>query len=74
MLNPPDLVVLIDDIITRGTQMLAAAEVIRSAWPGTTIRAFAAMRTISNTADFNKILAPVVGTVTRVGDFGRREP
>jgi predicted amidophosphoribosyltransferase len=64
--NPLDLpaqVVLIDDVITRGAQLLGAAWCIWSQRPDVTVRGFAVVRTISNPADFSTIADPCVGHV-----------
>ncbi len=58
----PDEIVLVDDIITRGATLLGAANRLTQALPKAKIRAFAAMRTISNPADFEALYKPVVGT------------
>jgi predicted amidophosphoribosyltransferase len=47
ILSKPEVIVLVYDIITRGATLLGAANLLADAFPGTPIRAFAAMRTIS---------------------------
>ena len=66
---------VIDDVITRGATMLAVASLITRAYPGTTVAAFALVRTMSFVSDIKRIRAPVVGAV-RVGLLGEpaREP
>ena len=60
----PATVTLIDDVITRGAQVMGAALALWRVYPSLTIRAFVVLRTISQTCDFNgEILAPVVGVV-----------
>lgn len=73
-LSQPDEIVLIDDIVTRGATLLGAANRLVDAFPGTRIRAFAAMRTISNPVEFESWLRPCVGTIElrESGDTLRR--
>jgi predicted amidophosphoribosyltransferase len=70
LINPLDLptnITLVDDVITRGAQMLGAAWCVWALRPDVTVRGFAVIRTISSSADFSTIAAPCVGSVT----FGR---
>lgn len=73
-LSELDEIVLVDDIVTRGATLLGAANILADAFPKTRIRAFAVMRTISNPGEFNKLYAPVVGTIElrESGDTLRR--
>ncbi len=59
----PPVVTLVDDVITRGSQMLGAAWCIWKARPDVTVRAFAVIRTISDETNFVKILDPCVGQI-----------
>ena len=63
-LELPAKVTLVDDVITRGAQLLGAAWRIWADRPDVTVRGFAVVRTISDPADFSTIAAPCVGTVT----------
>ncbi len=63
-LDLPGAVTLVDDVITRGAQLLGAAWCVWSQRPDVTVRAFAVIRTISNSAEFSAIAAPCVGSVT----------
>ena len=73
-LNQPSKIILIDDIITRGSTLLGAANRLADILPNTPIYAFAAMRTISNPSEFNKIYDPCKGEITlrSSGDTLRR--
>lgn len=62
-LSPPEEILLIDDIVTRGATLLGAANRLLDAFPQTRIRAFAAMRTISNPNEFEKVYFPCAGTI-----------
>lgn len=63
ILSNPDEIILVDDVVTRGATLLGAANLLADAFPETTIRAFAAMRTISNPDEFNRLYDPCVGTI-----------
>ncbi len=66
-------VVLVDDIITRGSTALAAAWAIRDAMPGAEVKVFAMARTIWEEAD--DIVDIVVGKTTLEGtNYLHREP
>jgi predicted amidophosphoribosyltransferase len=62
-LAEPDEILLIDDVVTRGATLIGAANKLADAFPTAHIRAFAAMRTISNEYEFQRIYAPCVGTI-----------
>lgn len=69
LLFPPDELVLIDDVITRGATMLGAANRLQEAFPRARIRGFAAMRAISDPTEFTDVFAPCVGAI-RLRDDG----
>ncbi len=73
--SKPAEVVLVDDIITRGATFLGAANRLVEAFPGTRIRGFAAMRTISEPSEFRSLYDPVLGNIRyreETGDTLRR--
>jgi len=74
ILFEPDEILLVDDVVTRGATLLGAANKLADAFPNARIRAFTAMRTISNPQDFVKINDPCIGTITLVGDDTFRDP
>ena len=63
-LSKPMDIVIIDDVITRGATLLGCANRLLDAFPQCRIRAFAAMRTISNSNEFQGVYSPCIGTVT----------
>lgn len=68
-------VVLVDDVVTRGTTFLSARDVIRNVQPGLEVEGFAAIRTMS----FEVVetpLDPVRGTITLASNerWGWRQP
>lgn len=67
-----DLIV-VDDIITRGNSVLAAASRLAERLPKASIRAFAVIRTRSS-QEVDEIIDPVTGRVTQILDNGHREP
>jgi predicted amidophosphoribosyltransferase len=70
----PDDIVLVDDVITRGATLLGCANRLADAFPQCRIRAFAAMRTISNPTEFESVYFPCIGTIDLydTGDTFRR--
>ncbi|MCX6648859.1 MAG: phosphoribosyltransferase [Candidatus Bathyarchaeota archaeon] len=73
-LSEPRNILLIDDIITRGSTLMGSANRLADAYPQANIRAFAAMRTISSPADFKNFYDPCIGTIElrQSGDTLRR--
>jgi len=69
----PAKLTLVDDVITRGAQLVGAARCIWVARGDIEVRAFAVIRTMSAPTDFAQILAPCEGTVSlrRSGDCVR---
>lgn len=68
----PRQVVLIDDVVTKGRTLLAAAARLQEACPNTQIRAFALLRTMGLVAGVNRLLDPCIGEIRwRAGDAHR---
>ena len=70
-LADPRRILLIDDIVTRGSTFLGGASRIRDVYPNCEVRAFAGMRAITYESDFVKEYHPVKGEITyrqMVGD------
>lgn len=65
---------LVDDVITRGRTLLAAAERLRESFPGAEIRAFALVRTLGPGEALRQILDPCEGEVRWVSGDARRRP
>jgi hypothetical protein len=70
----PRRVVLIDDVITKGRTLLAAAARVREALPDTQIRAFALLRTMGFISDLNDLLEPCRGEIRWMRGDARRKP
>ena len=70
----PRRVVLIDDVITRGRTLLAAAARVREALPNTQIRAFALLRTMALISDLSHLLEPCRGEIRWMRGDAHRTP
>lgn len=66
-------IVLIDDVITRGRTLLAAAARMQAAFAHADIRAFALIRTLGVGQAVTQLIEPCHGVVRWAGD-ARREP
>lgn len=62
-LLPTSEILLVDDVVTSGAALLGSANKILESFPNTPIRGFAAMRTVSNSSEFERITHPVVGSI-----------
>ena len=65
---------LVDDVITKGATLLAAASRLREMYPNANIVAFALVRTMGFVDDIDRIVEPAVGTITLRGDEAVRDP
>lgn len=65
---------LVDDVITRGRTLLAAAGRLREAFPSAEIRAFAVLRTLGRDEPLSRLLDPCEGEVRWVAGDARRVP
>lgn len=66
-------ITVFDDVITRGATMLAAVAALRLAYPGSEVKGFALMRTMSGVS-LSKLVAPVNGVVRLEGKATKRRP
>jgi hypothetical protein len=68
----PESVVLIDDVVTKGRTLLAAATRLHEAFPGAQIRAFALLRTMGLIPGVQRLLDPCTGEIRwKAGDAHR---
>lgn len=65
---------LVDDVITKGATLLAAATRLHETYPQATVTAFALVRTLGFVENVEKIVVPATGTITSRGDDAFREP
>lgn len=70
----PRRIVLVDDVITKGRTLLAAAERLRGQLPHADIRAFAMVRTLGFLHRAERLLEPCEGFVHWGNGDARREP
>jgi hypothetical protein len=73
-LHQPINILLIDDVITRGSTMLGCASVLRRQFPNVPIKGFAIIRTISNPIGFKTYDDPCIGEVTLSNGEAFRDP
>jgi hypothetical protein len=66
--------IIVDDVITKGRTLLAAALRLHEAFPNADIRAFALVRTMGFVARLGDTLDPCQGIVRWAGNDARREP
>lgn len=69
----PMHIVLVDDVVTRGATLLAAASRIAETYPQAEIRAFACIRTMSR-QEINDFEVPCVGSIRPAGKWAHRDP
>jgi len=68
----PAEILLVDDVVTKGRTLLAAATRLQEAFPNARIRAFALLRTMGMIAGVEQLLDPCVGQIRwRAGDAHR---
>jgi predicted amidophosphoribosyltransferase len=72
--HAPRRIVLVDDVITKGRTILAAAAKLQEALPNADIRAFALVRTMGFLPHVTHFLQPCQGVVKWAGGDARREP
>jgi orotate phosphoribosyltransferase len=70
----PAGIVLVDDVITLGRTMLAAAARAREAFPQVRIRGFALLRTIGLDSGIERVLEPCRGEIRWTGADAQRIP
>lgn len=73
-LGAPTRIVVVDDVVTKGATLLAAASKLHEAFPLAEIAAFAMFRTLGLQPEIDDLFDPCVGTIRLVGDDARRTP
>lgn len=68
-LSTPTQITLVDDVITKGATMMAAAKLIWSKQPNATIYGFAVFRTRNLDPDIDSVVAPSFGSLKHNEDF-----
>jgi predicted amidophosphoribosyltransferase len=72
--KPPTEIVLVDDVITKGRTLVAAAMRLHEAFPNADIRAFALVRTMGLILDVERLFDPCEGVIRWNGKDAYREP
>lgn len=74
LLFEPEEIVVVDDVVTRGSTFLGAVNRLAEAFPNAKIRAFAVMRSVYDDNDFVDIVDPRTGKITMFSDIPQRNP
>lgn len=69
-----DRITVVDDVVTKGTTLIAFASRLADVYPGTDIRGFAITRTMGLVSDIDKTIDSVIGEIALVFDEGDRRP
>ena len=67
-------IILVDDVVTSGATILGVASRLAERFPGVEIKAFAAVRTISDPAKFVNLVRPARGSIMLRGEYTTRRP
>ena len=70
----PAHITIVDDVVTKGATLLAAASLIKDRFPDSEVKAFAVVRTMGFIDDIERIKRPCTGTITLEGGEAMREP
>ena len=70
----PTRLLVVDDVVTSGTMLIAAATCLQETFPEAEVKAFALLRTMSS-GEVADVLQPCTGVISyEGGDYARREP
>lgn len=61
---PTGILLLVDDVVTKGSVMAGCAAVLRSTFPGAEVAGFAMVRTMGLVSDVAKLVDPCTGRIT----------
>lgn len=73
-IGEPDLLCLVDDVVTKGSTLIGAASRLQEHYPGAVVRAFAAVRTRGLQPEIDQIVEPCVGRIWLIDGEAYREP
>lgn len=74
LLTSPTRLVVVDDVVTKGSMLLAAVSRVKEAYPLADVGAFALVRTLGLQREIDRVVDPCVGTIRLVGDEAERVP
>jgi predicted amidophosphoribosyltransferase len=72
-LAPPSRLLVVDDVVTSGTTMMACAIKLAQAFPGVPVSGFALAR-VQSAGNPDRVLDPIIQRVTIAGQRCKREP
>lgn len=72
--TPLHRILLVDDVITKGRTLFAAAMRLRDEFPFADVRAFALVRTLGFRLRLERLIEPCSGVIRWAGGDARREP
>lgn len=70
----PQRILLVDDVVTKGRTLLAAASRVQEAFPAARIHAFALVRTMGLEPEIARLVDPCVGQIRWQGGDAHRRP
>ena len=70
----PDRLLLVDDVVTKGRILLAAAARLRELCPASEVRAFALVRTMGLARGIEHLVSPCEGEIRWGDGDARRQP
>jgi predicted amidophosphoribosyltransferase len=74
VIGDPARMTLVDDVVTRGRTLLAAATRLHDAFPNARIQGFALLRTMGFASRVDRLCDPCIGEITWRGGDARRNP
>ena len=74
VLVPPERITVVDDVVTKGATLLAAASRLKEAFPSAEVRTFAILRTMGRVEKVERIVDPCQGTIDWDGSEAHRNP
>jgi len=74
LLVAPVAITVVDDFVTKGATLLAAATLVKDAFPSSAVRVFALVRTMGLIPDVERTVEPCKGRIWLEGSEVRREP